>query len=168
MRSARSVLSAMTLMPTNSATAQRRAMAAAALRGIDMASVRLLQIDEYDIGEEEDADHGGEEDRVAQVDDAFDDRLEVGEERERADRRDQRFGRPVLEEAEDDRRAAHREEKADRGGDDEGDDLVLGQRRKAGADGEEAAGHQERADIAREDDAVIGIAEPGDRQPERE
>src|SRR5690242_15550363 len=84
-----SFLSARTLMPTNSATAQSSASAAAerrAVNGVFMAgSVRLLELDEDHVRHQEDADDGGEEDGVAQVDDALDDRAEVGEEAERGD-----------------------------------------------------------------------------------
>src|SRR5688500_9318138 len=100
MRSLRSVLSAMTLMPTKSATAQSSATAAAALREArNFISIGLLQIDEDHVGEEEDADHRGEEDRVAEIDDALDDRREVREEAERGDRRDERLRRPGLQHA---------------------------------------------------------------------
>src|SRR5688500_11490829 len=126
MRSLRSVLSAMTLMPTKRATAQRSARAAAAPRLAEsFISVGLLQIDEDDVGEQEDADHRGEEDRVAQVDDAADDRVEMRQEAERGDGRDDALRRPGLQHPEDDRRAADGEGEAGRCRQDEGDDLVL-------------------------------------------
>src|SRR5919199_308225 len=135
MRSLRSVRSAMTLMPTNSTTAQMRAMAAAAPRDakslimVRVSSIRLLEVDEDHVGKQEDADHRGEEDGVAQVDDALGDRAEMAEEAERGDGREHARRRPALQQAQHDRRSAHGEQEARRGGDDEGDDLVLGQRR---------------------------------------
>src|SRR3546814_18239740 len=51
--------------------------------------------------------------------------------------------------------------------DHEGYDLVLGDGTESGADREIATGHQEAADIATEDDAVVGMAEPVDGQPHR-
>ena len=50
----------------------------------------------------------------------------------------------------------------------EGDDLVAGQGGDARADGEESTGHQQAAEIAREDDTVVGVAEVVDGDPERE
>src|SRR4051794_21314118 len=121
MRSDCRVRSAITLMPTKSATAQRSAIAASArreARNRDIVSIRLLEVDEDDVGEQEDPDHRGEEDGIAQIDDAAGDGAEMREEAERRDRRDDPVGRPGLEEAEDDARAAHREEEAHGGGDD--------------------------------------------------
>ena len=53
-------------------------------------------------------------------------------------------------------------------GQDECDDLVLRRRRDAGADREEPAGHQDAAEIRGDDDAVVGIAEIVDGDPDRE
>ena len=84
------------------------------------------------------------------------------------DRLDQRLGRPGAEERLDHLEPAHQEQKADRGRQHEGDDLVLGQRRDRRADREQAAGHQPAADVAGEDHAVVGVAQIVDREPERE
>ena len=50
----------------------------------------------------------------------------------------------------------------------ERDDLVLRRGRDAGADREEAAGHQDAAEVRRDDDAVVGVAEVVDGDPNRE
>ena len=50
----------------------------------------------------------------------------------------------------------------------ERDDLVAGQGGDARADGEECPGHQQAAEVAREDDAVVGVAQEIDGDPERE
>ena len=50
---------------------------------------------------------------------------------------------------------------------DERDDLVFRRSGDAGADGEEAAGHEDAAEIGGDDDAVVGLAEIIDRDPNR-
>src|SRR3546814_4073841 len=57
---------------------------------------------------------------------------------------------------------------ADQNADHEGDHLVPGHRRQAATDRQIAAGHQQAADIAGEDDAVIGRPQPVHGDPERE
>ena len=53
-------------------------------------------------------------------------------------------------------------------GEDERDHLVARRRRQARADREEAAGHQQAADVGGEDRAVVGVAEVVDGDPHRE
>src|SRR6266446_3912073 len=81
---------------------------------------------------------------------------------------DQPLWGPTLEHAQHDRRARDGEQKGEGCGDDEGNDLILGHCRNAGADGEQRAGHQPTAEIAGEDHAVVGSSKEIDRDPERE
>src|SRR3984893_17177169 len=81
---------------------------------------------------------------------------------------DQPFRGPALEHAQYDRRSRDGEQKGEGCGDDKGNDLILGRRRNAGADGEQRAGHQPTAEIAGEDHSVVGSPEEIDRDPERE
>src|ERR1700730_6128021 len=81
---------------------------------------------------------------------------------------DQPFRGPALEHAQYDRRSRDGEQKGEGCGDDKGNDLILGRRRNAGADGEQRAGHQPTTEIAGEDHAFVGSPEEIDRDPERE
>ena len=92
----------------------------------------------------------------------------MGQEAERADRVHHDGRGERVDELEHQRKAAQHEAQAHHAAHHEGDDLVAGQRRDARADGEERAGHQQAAEIAGEDDAVVGIAEVVDGDPERE
>src|SRR5579883_1729981 len=144
MRAARSTWAAITLIATSSTAAEISAMMAAARRErvkfcMVPSSIRLLELDQDRIGEKEDPDHRGEEDGIAQIDDAAHDRVEMGEKAEGRDRAQRGLGRPSLERAQDDGRAADREEEAHGGGHDEGDHLVLGERRERRADRQERA-----------------------------
>src|SRR5512135_2516770 len=98
-------------------------------------SIRFLEIDDDRVRVEKERDRREEEDGVAEIDDAADDRVEMGEEAEAGDRVEERLRRPAAEHAQHDLRAAHGEEEADRGGHHEGDHLVLGECGEAGADG---------------------------------
>src|ERR1700688_4642669 len=102
----------MTLTATSRIAAQTMAMAAAAGRESEkpvMAclSIRFLEVDDDGVGEQEHADHRQEEYRVAQVDDAAHDGIEMGEEAERGDGAQHALGRPAVQDSEHDRRAAH-------------------------------------------------------------
>ena len=90
---------AMMLTATNRTTARQaqreKRGGRGAMRGLHgaglIASIRLLEFDDDRVGVEEERDHGDEEHRVAQIDDAAHDRVEMGEEAERGDRVDQRL-----------------------------------------------------------------------------
>src|SRR6185312_16472911 len=122
----------MTLIATNSTAIEISAMIAAARRDSfsigALPSIRLLEIDQDGVGEEEDADYRQEEHRVAQVDDAADDRVEMREEAERGHCLQHRLRCPAVEEAQHDGGAAHGKDEAHGGGDHEGDHLILGER----------------------------------------
>src|SRR5581483_11587823 len=161
---------AMTLMATNKTTTEASAMRATVWRERDFmrrSSIRLLQVHQHRVGEEEKCDDGKEENGIACIDDAAHDGVEMRQEAERRDGAEQRLGRPAFEEAQHDRRAADREEKADGGGDDERDHLVLGEGGERRANGEEGARHEEAPDIARDNNAIVGIAEIVDGDPKR-
>ncbi|MNF53895.1 hypothetical protein D3C84_353020 [compost metagenome] len=66
---------------------------------------------------------------------------------------------PGAEGVEHQRETADDEQEAHADGEDEGDHLVLRQRRHAGADGEEGPGQQPATDVAGDDGAVIRLAE---------
>src|SRR5437773_5157415 len=77
------VLSAIMLMPMKSTAAQARATIAMRERFMSCVSIRLLEVDEHGVGEQEGADDRQEKDCIACVDYAARDRREMGEEAER-------------------------------------------------------------------------------------
>ena len=92
-----------------------------------MTSGRFLDIHEGDVDEEAERDDRGEKDNVPEVDHAARDGNEMGEETKRTDRIHDKLRRPTAEEREDHIQTAGQKEERDRGSDDEGDDLILGQ-----------------------------------------
>src|SRR5258708_33587460 len=75
-------------------------------------SIRLLEVDEDSVCEQEHADHREEEHRVAQLDETAHDRVEMREEAERYDGAQHALERLAGEDGENERRAAHGEEEA--------------------------------------------------------
>lgn len=55
--------------------------------------------------------------------------------------------------------SANGEEAANRDGDDEGDDLIAGEGRDQGGDGDKGAADEEASKVARKDGEIIGLAE---------
>src|SRR5579863_838595 len=95
---------------------------------IDTSSIRLGEIDNDGVEKEEQRHHRDEEYRVAQIDDAAQDRIEVAVEAEIGDRLLETGGRPILQEAEHHSRAADSEEETHGRSQHEGNDLVLRER----------------------------------------
>src|SRR5690606_1166077 len=96
----------------------------------------LALFDHDNVGEQEEDDDGEIEEQARERDDAPADQLEVIEEAHRSDRIDDERGRPAPKEAKNELETAHDEQEADRRRDDEGDHLVLGERRHARSDRE--------------------------------
>ncbi len=105
---------------------------------------------------------------VGRLDDALGDGGEMGEERERSHEVDDIGRRPAAEGIEHEIEAAHEKQKTSGRADDEGDHLILGEGRQAGAQGQERARHQPAADVAGDDDAVVRGAQIVDGEPHRE
>src|SRR5579875_2829021 len=117
MRVVPSVRSAMILTETKRIAAETRPMIARLRRegkAIGASSIRLGEIDDDGVEIEEVRHHRDEEHRVAQIDHAAQDRVEVTVEAERGDRVLHAGRGPVLEEAEYHGRAADGEEEAHR------------------------------------------------------
>src|SRR5215472_6763980 len=166
----------MTFTETSISAMQISAMAAVARREAKRErkrsgtaiSLGLFEVDQDRVGGEE-GDHDRQEiDQVAHIDDPPGDCAEMAEKTRLRDAADQPFRRPALKEPEHNRRARYGKDKNKSGGDDKSDDLVLGHRRNAGTDREHGARHQPAGDVAGENDAIIGMAEKMDRDPERE
>jgi len=92
----------------------------------------------------------------------------MGDEAEVGDEIDRRDGQETGEQA-----VEHAPTKEDQSevhdhAEDEGDDLVLGQRGEQGADREVGTGHQGAAEVAGHDNAPVRVAEPADGEGERE
>src|SRR5579863_8500526 len=160
----------MTLTETNSTSAETRLMSARARRDkagsfIVASSLGLLEVDDHRVRVEEERNHRGKEHRVAQVDDAAHDGVEMRQKAHAGDGVDQSLRCAALEEPKRDAGTAYDEEERDRRGHHEGDYLVLGESRDRRAHRQERARHQEAADIAREDHAVVGTAEVVDGDP---
>src|SRR6516165_1006792 len=154
---------------TSTATATARRDAKKALKRPESSiSFGLFEVDQNRVGGEKCDDDRDKVKYVAQVYDAAGDGAEMAEEAHLPDGVDQPFGCPTLQQAENDRRARGGEHKSECRGHDKGDDLVLGHRRDAGADGQQCARHQPAAYVARQDHAVVGLAEKIDRDPEWE
>src|SRR5215468_5257231 len=131
-------------------------------------SLGFFEVDQDRVGgEERDDDRQGIND-IAQIDDAAGNGAEMAEKARLRHTMEEPFWSPTLKEAEDDRRAGYGEDEDERGGDDKGDDLVFCHRRDACADGKERSRHQPAGDVAGENDAVVGVPEKIDRDPERE
>src|SRR6516164_1470790 len=92
----------------------------------------------------------------------------MAEEAHLCDGANQPFWCPTLKHAEHDRRACGGEHKGKRGSHYEGDDLVFGRCRDAGADSQQCTRHKPAADIAREDHPIVRPAEKVDGDPEWE
>src|SRR5215472_753806 len=131
-------------------------------------SLGLFEVDQDRIGGKEGDDDRQEIDEVAHIDDAPGYRAEMAEKTHLSDAADQPFRRPALKESEHDRRARDGKDEDESGSDDKGNDLVLRHRRDTGPDRQHGARHQPAAEIARQDHAVIRMAEKIDRDPERE
>ena len=89
------------------------------------------------------------------------------EEAQPGNRVDHALRRPRREEIQHQRESGEQERKAHNHGEDERDHLVARARRDARGDGEKGSGHQETADVAGQDHAVVGRAEIVDRDPDR-
>src|SRR6516164_2613349 len=131
-------------------------------------SFGLFEVDQNRVGGEKCDDDRDKLKYVAQVYDAAGDGPEMAKKAHLPDGVDQPFGCPTLQQAENDRRARGGEHKSECRGHDKGDDLVLGHRRDAGADGQQCTRHQPAAYVARQDHAIVGLAEKIDRDPEWE
>ncbi len=107
-------------------------------------------------------------DHVAQVEHAAGDGLEVGQEAQAAHRVHRRLRQQRAQRVEREREASQQQQQAHQRAEDEGDHLAARGRRQAAADGKEGARHQQAADVAGQDDAVVGIAQPVHRDPDRE
>src|SRR5579864_8963466 len=162
----------MTLTATNKTSAKARPTQAATRRESGKrfiaGSIRLGEIDDHGIGVEEKCHHREEERGVAQVDDAAQDCVEMRVEAERGDDIEDPGRRPILQESEHDGRAGHGQEETDRRRHHKGDDLILRERRERRANREITPRHQEAADIARQDHAIVGMTQHVHRDPERE
>src|SRR5690606_39203791 len=157
-----------TMMTAMASTAASARPVLEKMRRLVIASARLARVDHDDGRVQPEGNQDRVVDEIAQVDDSLLDGIEMREEAEGRDGVHQRLRRPALEEVEDQREAAQDEQEADHHADHEGDDLAPGQRRDARADGQEPAGHEQAADVARDDHRVVGIAEVVDGDPDGE
>src|SRR3984957_17146734 len=158
--------SANMLMPmTMAATAMTPMMENQIRRRI--ASVRLPLFDDDGVEEQPETDEGGEEDQIAQADHAAGEVLEPVDHRDApCDLGERR--RVARQEIGHNGIGGDGEHEAHRDGEHEGDHLVLGQCRQGRSHREERAGHQQRADIARGNHAVVRPAQDVDGDDERE
>src|ERR1700747_1969414 len=110
---------------------------------LELRLVRFAQF-EGDRGcKQEQADQHREIQQVADVDDALPDGVEMGEERERSDRIDQRLRRPAAEHIHPRRKTGEQKKEAGKPPKKEGDPRAGRGRGQAGADGEEPAAEQQ-------------------------
>src|ERR1700722_14056597 len=158
--------SANMLMPmTMAATAMTPMMENQIRRRI--ASVRLPLFDDDGVEEQPKPDEGGEEDQIAQADHAAGEVLEPVDHRDASCDLGERR-RVAREEVRHHRIGGDGKNEAHSDGEHEGDHLVLGERRRGRSNREEPTGHQQRADVARRDDAIVRPAEDVDGDDEWE
>ena len=126
---------------------------------------RTFGIDRHDGRKQPERDQRQKENQIAQLDHATAQRIEAREETHRGNGVHQNRRRPAAKYIEHHIDAAQGEQETHDRTRDEGNDLIAGQRRHAGADRQERARHQKCAGVADQDNAVVGVPEGVHRKP---
>src|SRR5690606_4419824 len=155
-----------TLTSRNSPT-KTRPVAENSLFFIISPSIRFLDFDDDCRRKQPRTNEYYKEQYVAHVENTLADGVEVRQEAQRGDGVHHYLGRPG-ECVEHDLGATGHKHEAYGDRQNEGDDRVACKRRHAGTDGEETAGHQPAAEVAGNDDSVIGFTQVVHRDPDRE